>query len=127
MKKGQIGVDDVWRDSHLVNSIRLVDRWEGPFLTLSSQKRPTLSRTRRGDVEKEETVDEAVKLVLSLLTLVVFLLKSNQPPHNISPFFSPFRLSLRSSSYALADLLILLFRPQRPHTSDVEQRHFNVS
>jgi hypothetical protein len=26
MKKGQIGVDDAWRDSHLVNSIKLVDR-----------------------------------------------------------------------------------------------------
>ena len=25
-KKGQIGVDDAWRDSHLVNSIKLVDR-----------------------------------------------------------------------------------------------------
>jgi hypothetical protein len=52
-KKGQIGVDDAWRDSHLVNSIKLVDRWEGPFLTLSSQKRPTLSRTRRGNRERE--------------------------------------------------------------------------
>jgi hypothetical protein len=49
MKKGQIGVDDAWRDSHLVNSIKLVDRWEGPFLTLSSQKRPTLPRMRRGE------------------------------------------------------------------------------
>lgn len=55
MKKGQIGVDDAWRDSHLVSSIKLVDRWEGPFLTLSSQKRPTLSRTRRGNVEKEQS------------------------------------------------------------------------
>jgi len=26
MKKGQIGADDVWRDSHLLNSIELVDR-----------------------------------------------------------------------------------------------------
>jgi len=26
MKKGQIGVDDAWRDSHLVNSIKLVDQ-----------------------------------------------------------------------------------------------------
>lgn len=73
MKKGQIGVDDAWRNSHLVNSIKLVDRWEGPFLTLSSQKRPTLSRTRRANIEKEETVDEAANLVLSLLTLVVDL------------------------------------------------------
>jgi hypothetical protein len=105
MKEGQVGVDDAWRDSHLVNSIRLVDRWEGPFLTLSSQKRPTLSRTGRGNVEKEETVDEAAKLVLSLLTLVVHL-KSNQPPQH--PLLSSFSPSLRSSSYALADLLILL-------------------
>ena len=97
MKKGQIGVDDAWRDSHLVNSIKLEGQWEGPFLTLSSQKRPTLSRTRRGNVEKEETVDEAAKLVLSLLTLVV-LLKSNQPPvtspllFTLSPFIKIIKL-----------------------------------
>jgi hypothetical protein len=58
-KNGQIGVDDAWKGHHLVNLLKLVDQWEGPFLTLSSQKRPTLSRMRRGNVEKEWLMRQA--------------------------------------------------------------------
>jgi hypothetical protein len=91
----------------------------GAFPDIIEPKRPTLSRTRRGE---EETVDEAAKVVLSLLTLVVHLLKSNQPHF---PFLSPFLPSLRSSSYAQADLLILSLISST--TSVVEHRHVNVT
>jgi hypothetical protein len=37
-----------------VSLVELVDRWEGPFLTLPSQKRPTLSRRRRANIEKAQ-------------------------------------------------------------------------
>lgn len=46
-RKGRVGEDDALKDRRLVSLIELVDRLEElfqPWLTLSSQKWPTLSR-----------------------------------------------------------------------------------
>jgi len=83
-KKGQFGVNDALEGRHLVSLRELVDRWEGPCLTLSSQNWPTLSRRAnivKGVVEIDRP--QPVNLVPVLLLLTLVLCVFSHPPSSL--------------------------------------------